>query len=203
MSSPNEAPSPEEAFDPTDAKIDSLLRDFFRLEVPASLPSTPIEAPDDWTTLTPSEARPIAKGSKWDFAGPVLLASVAVLLVCGLWMVPRPEKATQLTQQKLPAETGAPTVPAVWTPDVVGLPSAPTQVDSRSHWQNVKGGRLAVTITNGDSLVDLKYYSTSIGPVEQRTNVEWTTVRVWEPESGEWLEATVPAVRVEVVPLGQ
>jgi hypothetical protein len=201
--SPNEAPSPEEGFDPTDAKIDSLLRDFFRVETPATLPPVLTEAPDDWTSLYPSEARPAAKGSKWDFAAPALLASVAVLLVCGLWMLPRPENGRQLSGKLPPESATVPTTPAVWTPDVVGIPPAPTNIKSRSQWRKVKDGELAVTITDGDALVDLKYYKTSLGTVEQRTNVEWTTVRVWEPESGEWLQATVPSVRVELIPLGQ
>ena len=71
--SPNEAPSPD-GFDPTDAKIDSLLRDFFRAEVPATLPPTPADAPDDWTSLYPAEAQPVASNWKWDFAAPALLA---------------------------------------------------------------------------------------------------------------------------------
>lgn len=204
MSSLNEAPSPEDGYDPTEARIDSLLRDFFRAETPASLPATPLEAPDDWTSFAPSEYHPAARGSKWDFAAPALLASVAVLLVVGLWMLPRTDTTKQLTGKSSPSpENVPPPVPAMWTPDVVGLPKAPTQVNSRSQWQNVKDGKLAVTITDGDSLIDVKYYSTSIGTIEQRTNVEWTTLRVYEPESGEWLQATVPTVRVEVVPIGQ
>ena len=126
--SPNEAPSPEEGFDPTDAKIDSLLRDFFRMEAPVSLPSATVEAPDDWTSLYPSEAQPVRKGSKWDFAAPALLASVAVLLVCGLWMLPRPENGRQLSGKLPPESETVPTIPAVWTPDVVGFPQAPTNI---------------------------------------------------------------------------
>ena len=202
----NEAPSPEEGFDATDAKIDALLQDFFRAETPAVLPSAPIEAPDDWTTLAPIEAAP---GRRWfskDFATPALLASVAVLLVCGLMMLPRHvghanEQALKPPLPPSPGETTA--VPAVWTPDVVGFPESPTRIRGRSQSQRVKDGAVNVTVADGSTLVDLKYYETSLGPVEQRTNVEWTKVRVWEPESGEWLEATVPKVRVDVVALGQ
>jgi hypothetical protein len=200
--SPNEAPSPD-GFDPTEAKIDALLRDFFRAETPVTLPPTPAEAPDDWTSLYPAEAQSVSKSWKWDFAAPALLASLAVLLACGLWFLPRRENGAQLAGKLPPEASTEPTTPAVWTPDIVGLPPAPTSVKSRSQWQKVKDGEVAVTVTDGDALVDLKYYSTSLGTVEQRTNVEWTTVRVWEPKSGEWLQATVPSIRVEVVPLEQ
>src|SRR5690349_16050859 len=137
MSSPNEAPSPDERYDAADAKIDAILRDFFRAETPAALPATPLEAPDDWASFAPTEAYPTSKGSKWDFAAPALLASVAVLMVCGLWMLPRPETNTPLSVKKSHEYTTPPT-PAVWTLDVVGLPKAPTLVKSRSQWQEVK-----------------------------------------------------------------
>jgi len=203
MSSPNEAPSPDEGFDAADAKIDALLWDFFRAETPVILPVAPVEAPDDWAALSPSEAFANDKRSKWDFATPALLASLAVMLVCGLMLLPRPEKGPAIVGP-LPAAPGAArATPAVWNPDVVGAPRAPTLVKSRSAWKNVKGGELNASVTDGDSLVDLRYYDTSLGPVEQRMNVEWTTVRIYEPKSGEWLEATVPTVRVEVLALGQ
>jgi hypothetical protein len=203
MSSPNEAPSPDQGFDAADAKIDALLRDFFRAETPASLPPTPLEAPDDWTSFAPTEAYPVSRSSKWDFAAPALLASVAVLMVCGLWMLPHFQPSTTLTKKSISNDEPPQPTPAMWTPDVVGFPQAPTSIKSRSKLQDVDDGEVAVTITEGNSLVDLKYYSTSIGTIEQRTNVEWTTLRVFEPKSGEWLQATVPTVRIEVVPLEQ
>jgi hypothetical protein len=206
--STNKAPSPDGGFDAADAKLDALLRDFFRAETPATLPVAPAEAPDDWTTFSPLEAMPPSRWKR-DFAAPALLASLAVLLVVGLFMLPRPLNNTHEVVAQLPEGTdgGPPTIPAVWTPDITGFPPSPTYVESRSQTKRVKNGKVSgklnITVTDGDALVDLKYYTTSIGPVEQRTNVEWTTVRVWEPESGEWLEATVPAVRVEVVPFTQ
>jgi hypothetical protein len=192
-------PSPEDSADAVDARMDALLRDFFHAETPAVLPLSPVEAPDDWTALGPLESTP--KARRWDFTTSVVLASTAVLLVCGLLAFPK-LGLNDRAEAPTPGETIAAT-PAVWIPDVVGLPKSPTRVQSTSEWRETDRGRLAYTVTDGDSLVDLKYYTTSVGAVEQRTNIEWTTVRVYEPESGEWLQATVPSVRVDVVRIGQ
>jgi hypothetical protein len=201
--STNEAPSPDGGFDAADAKIDALLREFFRAEVPVTLPPAPLEAPDDWEPLTPLEAPRGFKGSKWDFAAPALLASLAVMLVCGLMLLPRPRQNEPQFAGPLPPDVHQQPTPAVWVPDVTGFPRSPTFVEARSERQKVKGGEVDVMVMDGDALVDLKYYKTSLGLVEQRVNVEWTTVRLWDSDSGEWLEATVPSVRVDVVPLGQ
>src|SRR4051812_4801512 len=134
--SANEAPSPDGGFDATDAKLDALLRDFFRAETPATLPVAPAEAPDDWATFSPLEALP--RGSRWkrDFAAPALLASLAVLLVLGLFMLPRPTDSNREVAHHLPPEPEtAPTLPAVWTPDITGFPPSPTYVESRSQTQ--------------------------------------------------------------------
>jgi hypothetical protein len=192
-------PSPEESADALDARMDAMLRDFFQAETPAVLPLSSVEAPDDWSALAPLEST--ATGRKWDIAAPAVLVAAAVLVVCGILAFPKLGLNERAAAPK-PVETIAAT-PAVWTPDIVGLPKSPTRVQSTSEWRETNRGRLAYTVTDGDSLVDLKYYTTSVGAIEQRTNIEWTTVRVYEPESGEWLQATVPSVRVDVVRIGQ
>jgi hypothetical protein len=192
-------PSPEDSADAVDARMDALLRDFFQAETPAALPLSPVEAPDDWTAFGPLEAPP--KARRWDFATSVVLASAAVLLVCGVLAFPKLGLNGRAEALK-PTESIAAT-PAVWFPDVVGLPRSPTQATSTSEWRETERGPVAYTVTDGDSLVDLKYYTTSVGAIEQRTNIEWTTVRVYEPTSGEWLQATVPSVRVDVVLIGR
>jgi hypothetical protein len=189
-------PSPEEPMDAVDARMDALLRDFFQAETPPFLPAAAEESPDDWTAFAPLDAA--AAKRKWDLTIPVLLASTAVLLVCG-WLALPKFGGNEMAKGPGPI----PTTSAFYTPDVVGVSERPSQFRSRSQWRDVEGRRVGMTSAQADSLVDLKYYTTSIGAVEQRTNIEWTTVRVWEPESGEWIQASVPSIRIDVVPLGQ
>ena len=196
----HQPPSPEEPIDAVDARMDALLRDFFQAETPPFLPAAPVEAPDDWTAFAPLDEE--AAGRKWDLTIPVLLASTAVLLVCG-WLALPKFGGNELAKRPIQTHDPIQASTAFWTPDVVELPKKPSRFRARSQWKDVDGGKVGVTAAQADSLVDLKYYTTSIGAVEQRTNIEWTTVRVWEPESGEWMQASVPAIRIDLVPLGQ
>src|SRR5688572_28801537 len=111
-------PSPEDSSDAVDARMDAMLRDFFQAETPAVLPLAAVEAPDDWTALGPLESTP--KARRWDFATSVVIASAAVLLVCGVLAFPKLGLNGRAEALK-PIDTIAPT-PAVWIPDVVGLP---------------------------------------------------------------------------------
>src|SRR5262249_48391316 len=153
-----------------------------------------------WAAFAPLDAA--AAGRRWDMTIPVLLASTAVLLVCG-WLALPKFGGNELARKHGPTGDPIHTTNAFYTPDVVGVPERPSQFRSRSQWRDVEGRKLGMTSAQADSLVDLKYYTTPQGAFEQRTNIEWTTVRVWEPESGEWMQASVPSIRIDLVPIGQ
>ncbi len=44
----------------------------------------------------------------------------------------------------------------------------------------------------------IERYETASGPVEQRTNVRWTNVSVFEPESGAEVEVMIPELSIEI-----
>ena len=60
---------------------------------------------------------------------------------------------------------------------------------------------LRYKLTDGARELDRRFYSTANGQREQRLEFRWTTVVVTEPSTGQEIEATVPELVVEILPV--
>jgi len=62
---------------------------------------------------------------------------------------------------------------------------------------------VAVAVYADSEPLDWQIYETSSGPVEQRTDVAWTNVSYYEPETGANVEWWLPELTIEITPLSK
>jgi hypothetical protein len=163
--------------------VEALLRSFFEHELPGELP--PLATP---RRAGSSEVPNARLRLFWPIAA--ALASAAALAVLVSWAV-RPAEDSE--RSNLPvaevtrtadSKTGDPAT--VWsrTPSPPAVP-------------------LAYSIVEAQQPLERFVYETEAGPVEQRADMHWTTVTVYEPLSGDRAVWMVPELTIEVVAVDQ
>jgi hypothetical protein len=163
--------------------LDVLLEDFFRHELPEELRDLPPRsrtslAANSWDLEYLGDSKRNVR-NQTGFAPVIGLAAVAVVLllaVSALW-VPSVNRTGQS-----PERFAGPVGPAAGLqPERSGADELPYEV-----WPSPL-----------ESLV-VERYETATGPVEQRTNLRWTNVSVFEPESGTEVEVIIPELSIEI-----
>jgi hypothetical protein len=171
----------------SDQELEEILQDFFEHELP------------DQFDITLAASCSVADGS----GGPprrtirrtaALIAGIvaAVGFVVSLLWVPR---GTRQTDHRiviapildLPSES----VSDHDRPAVV-VPTMPVAFDD-----------LAVAVYADSEPLDWQIYETASGPVEQRTDVAWTNLSYYEPETGANVEWWLPELTIEITPLSK
>lgn len=157
----------------SDQELDALLYDFFRRELPEELRDLPShsEAPPGTSSPKRREQAVLAP-----VIGLMAVAASLLLALSAFWSFPvnrNPESSHGLA--------GA------------GMPTA-GDVTARS-------GREAAPYEGTPAPMEqlvIERYETDTGPVEQRTNIHWKTMPVFEPDSGTEVEIMIPEVKIEV-----
>jgi hypothetical protein len=196
-------PAAEES---VDARMDVILREFFNKEVPSRLPvensSSLCPEPQKWVVTKANPARSMTNVHRMGVASIVVAASVLCAAFLGPFLIP---SGNGLNQAKAPGEaTNAPAhvLDVSGYPDIVNVPP-PQEIYTWSETRRVGNGAVALFVADGERIVHSELIPTDEGVFEQRTRVKWTTVRLMEPKSGEWIEATVPKTELEWVRLSR
>jgi len=187
---PVEGPLPAD-----EQEVDALLSDFFRREAPAALPPA-VPATEFFRPVAP-----LAPEKPWYLTATAQLSlAAAALIAVGAYLLSLPHGANLAQPGPIgPIAPAGNIVPVAWTPDPYASAAADS-VDLRARWSPRETPGFDVEVTDGRKLIDRKTYRTSLGEVEQRTTLVWTTVSFVEPATGERLESTVPELVVEVGP---
>ena len=156
-----------------DQELDALLYDFFRNELPEELRGLPSHSETPSMTSSPRRREQTALAL---VIGLTAVAASLLLAVSALWSPPA-------------NRTGA-------SPDqfVGTVVPAGGSLAKRSETEDPPSGGSPAPM---EQLV-IERYDTATGPVEQRTNVRWTNVSVFEPESGTEVDVMIPEVNIEV-----
>lgn len=153
----------------SDEQVEALLRGFFRHELPEELP--PLPAIESRSTPEPSGMVPF----RLPRVASALVAAAAVVLLAtwALWPGAKPAGDPQsvAVNEEQPAEQS----------DVAPL------------------GDLEYTVVERFEPLERFVYETDTGLVEQRAEMRWTTLMVYEPNSGDRAVWTVPELTIEVV----
>jgi hypothetical protein len=164
---------------PGDDQVETLLRSFFRDELPDELPPLRYRAPH--RARTASEPARLRLGG---FA--LALAAAAAVVVFVSWALWSSSHAIA-PDRPLAGNQPAPVIeadkPVVETVRSDGSPVAP----------------LEYSIVEAIDPLERFVYETDQGPVEQRAEMRWTTLTVYEPGSGDRTVWTVPELTIEVV----
>ena len=165
-------------------ELEQVLRDFYEREVPEEFGSAPV--PHELPRILPDS---------------------------------QPQKSTRRTAARVAAAIGVAgcllSISITWRepPDVAVAPMAAAPVQSGVDEQQqgtttpVRGAVPAVSDLFDVALfarsepVDRQIYETADGPVEQRTDLVWTDVSYYEPDSGADVQWSLPTVRIKITPL--
>lgn len=165
--------------DSSDWEFEGLLKEFFRREMPVELRELPTAPEMSFTTIR----KPVEQSGRPQSAYPAaLLGLVAVamslmLAAAALWSPSTKRDVRVSTKDATKTEAPTPT-PREQAVDV----NAPIHIV-------------------GPSVVEsllIERYDTPDGPVELRTNVRWTNVSVFEPDSGTEVELMFPELEIEI-----
>lgn len=179
-----------------DERVEAMLREFFEQELPDELP--PLLQARHETTQPPQQ--PVLR---WLAPALTAAAGIAVLAAWGLWSSAANGPAIQtvsnadeppnrhvvgLARTQKPKTSKASSV-------LSEPPPTPKQTDSSTDF--------AYSIFEAQQPLERFVYDTDSGPVEQRADVHWTTVTVYEPQSGDRTVWSLPELTIEVVSADQ
>ena len=156
-----------------DQELDALLYDFFRNELPEELRGLPSHPETPPMTSTPRRREQTALAL---VIGLTAVAASLLLAVSALWSPPVNRTGAsphRFVRTVVPAGGSLAERSEIEDPSNAGSPAPMEQLV-------------------------IERYDTATGPVEQRTNVRWTNVSVFEPESGTEVDVMIPEVNIEV-----
>jgi len=159
-----------------DAQVEEILHRFFAREVPAEFRTevAPAEPERPATRVSERPAR------SWALPG---VAALAIMLAASaLW----------IATVRGPHDAGGPPVVIHADPLPVDQPLGSGAAAMRP---------VAYSLSESVKPVESLRYDSATGPVEQRTRLNTTNVSIFEPETGELLELTVPELVIEIFPI--
>jgi hypothetical protein len=62
-------------------------------------------------------------------------------------------------------------------------------------------GEADLEVSSRRQPIERQIYDSGLGPVEQRTDVVWTNVSYYEPETGASVQWSVPELTIEILPI--
>ncbi|MEX0701613.1 MAG: hypothetical protein WD069_05895 [Planctomycetales bacterium] len=189
-----------ERTDWSDERLDALLGEFFRQEMPVELrqpqpafrPRTAISrpafaAPRPAAAVAPASARPVSvKRTPGAAAGLVVAAvclAMAVVLTVGTSSRDSRRDGGTMVESRsgIPREAASPIAAAE---------------------KLVADGEFVVErVEERSQPVDRTTFQTSRGPVEQRTDLRTTNVSVFDAQTGTRVEFEVPELSIEIIPI--
>lgn len=165
--------------DSSDWEFDALLEEFFRRELPVELRELPAAPQMPFTTIR----KPVEQSGRPQSASPAALLGLAAVAMSLM----------------LAAS-------ALWSPStgrdvrVTTIETTKTETSTETALRQAVGVNAPIQIV-GPSVVEsllIERFDTPDGPIELRTNVRWTNVSVFEPESETEVELMFPELEIEI-----